>query len=74
MRYEIMKMAPLIWMLSFLPHLSLVDFSSTVQQQQESSHKNRTFIISDSQHCSVSATLSLGRPKKLFISKNVTDD
>uniref|UniRef100_A8PTV1 Uncharacterized protein n=1 Tax=Brugia malayi TaxID=6279 RepID=A8PTV1_BRUMA len=56
-------------MLSFLPYLLLADFSSTVQQQQESPNKNRTFIISDPQHCSVSATLSLGRPKKLFISK-----
>uniref|UniRef100_A0A1I8EXM2 Uncharacterized protein n=1 Tax=Wuchereria bancrofti TaxID=6293 RepID=A0A1I8EXM2_WUCBA len=42
---------------------------STVQQQQESLDKNRAFIISDPQHCSVSATLSLGRPKKLFINK-----
>uniref|UniRef100_A0AAF5PKU0 Uncharacterized protein n=1 Tax=Wuchereria bancrofti TaxID=6293 RepID=A0AAF5PKU0_WUCBA len=49
------------------------EYGCTVQQQQESSHKNRTFIISDSQHCSVSATLSLGRPKKLFISKNLNN-
>uniref|UniRef100_A0A5S6PLI5 Bm3820 n=2 Tax=Brugia malayi TaxID=6279 RepID=A0A5S6PLI5_BRUMA len=45
------------------------EYGCTVQQQQESPNKNRTFIISDPQHCSVSATLSLGRPKKLFISK-----
>ncbi|CAG9535524.1 unnamed protein product [Cercopithifilaria johnstoni] len=45
------------------------EYECAIQQQQGSIADNRTFIISDPQHCSVSATLSLGRPKKLFISK-----
>uniref|UniRef100_A0A0R3RG42 Uncharacterized protein n=1 Tax=Elaeophora elaphi TaxID=1147741 RepID=A0A0R3RG42_9BILA len=48
----------------------LIDFFfSAIQQQKGSLGGSRTFIISDPQHCSVSATLSLNRPKKLFISK-----
>ncbi|VDN44408.1 unnamed protein product, partial [Gongylonema pulchrum] len=44
--------------------------SSCSAVQQRSVETSRTLIISDPQHCSVSATLSLGRPKKLFISSS----
>uniref|UniRef100_A0A8R1TQG9 Uncharacterized protein n=1 Tax=Onchocerca volvulus TaxID=6282 RepID=A0A8R1TQG9_ONCVO len=39
------------------------------QQQQKSLNENRTFIITNPQYCSVSATVSLDRPKKFFINK-----
>ncbi|VDN07850.1 unnamed protein product [Thelazia callipaeda] len=37
--------------------------------QQRSQEQTKTFLINDPQHCSVSATLSLDRPKKLFFAK-----
>ncbi|MCP9264975.1 hypothetical protein DINM_020135 [Dirofilaria immitis] len=40
-----------------------------IKEQQKLLNGNRTFIINDPQHCSVSATLSLSKPKKLFINK-----
>ncbi|VDO24531.1 unnamed protein product [Onchocerca flexuosa] len=54
-----------------LSHLPLIDwfFFSVNQQQRKSFDENRTFIITDPQHCSVSATVSLDRPKKFFINK-----
>uniref|UniRef100_A0A915PY93 Uncharacterized protein n=1 Tax=Setaria digitata TaxID=48799 RepID=A0A915PY93_9BILA len=45
------------------------EYGCPVRQQRRSLDERRTVIISDPQHCSVSATLSLGRPKKLVVSK-----